>query len=184
MKPRAPAAGCFKEQPKTAPRLVVQARDSRVFDSQKIRPLGGEESGKRNHGGVGRECGVGRGLVVALGIAVEVGVGVTVTIGVGVTVTVEEGVGVTVAVGLGVIGGVGVGKGVGVGVGLSQKIPISSTLQPSPEPLESLAMRQRRTIGIPVGRPSTTVWMKPPELPVHAWRPARGLPQQVLIVPL
>ena len=127
---------------------------------------------------------MGRCLGVALGVAVEVGVGVTVTIGVGVTVTVEEGVGVTVAVGLGVIGGVGVGKGVGVGVGLSHPITISSTLQPSPEPPESLAMRQRRTIGIPVGRPSTTVWMKPPELPVHAWRPARGLPQQVLIVPL
>src|SRR6266550_4257542 len=88
VKPRAPTAGCFKEQPKTAPRLVVQALDPRVFDSQKIRPLGGEESGKRNHGGVGRGCGVGRGLGVALGVAVEVGVGVTVTIGVGVTVTV------------------------------------------------------------------------------------------------
>ena len=110
--------------------------------------------------------GTGLGVGVELGVidGVPVGVGVAVTVEVGVAVTVS--VGVTVTVGLGVIDGVG--KGVGVGVGLSQTISTSSTLQPSPEPLESLAMRQRRTIGTPVGRSPTSVSMKPPELPVHA----------------
>jgi hypothetical protein len=99
--------------------------------------------------------------LVTTHVSVGVGVGLT-----GVAVTVAVGVGVTVTVGVGVIDGVG--KGVGVGVGLSQPITISSTLQPSPEPLESLAMRQRRTIGTPVGKSPTAVSMKPPELPVHA----------------
>jgi hypothetical protein len=101
-------------------------------------------------------------------VAVVVGVGVGVTLG------------VTVAVGVGVI------SGVGLGVGSSHVIMRLSTLQPSLEPLESLPMRQRRTKGTPPnGRPpSTAVSIKPPELPVHAWRAARGLPQQVLIVPL
>ena len=52
-------------------------------------------------GGVGRRCGTGRGLGVALGV--ELGVGL--------------GVGVTGGVGVGVTGGVGVTEGVGVGVG-------------------------------------------------------------------
>ena len=105
-------------------------------------------------------------------------------VAIGVAVGVSVGVGVTVAVGVGVIDGVG--KGVGLGVGSSHANWRASILQPSLEPLESLPMRQRRTKGTPGdGRPpATEVSIKPPELPVHAWRPARGLPQQVLIVPL
>jgi hypothetical protein len=123
--------------------------------------------------GVGRDRGAGGGLVGVGGGGVGVPNG-----GVGVGVGVR--VGVTVAVGVGVIGGVG------LGVGRSHVTSISSTLQPSPEPLESLAMRQRRTKGFPgiAKLSSISVSIKPPELPVHAWRPASGLPQQVLIVPL
>jgi hypothetical protein len=117
---------------------------------------------------VGRDRGVGLGLGVGGGVGVPNG-----------------GVGGGVTVGVGVTDAVGVGGIVGVGVDDSHPITTSSTLQPSLEPLESLAMRQRKTIEWPA-KPirSTAVRMKPPELPVHAWRPARGLPQQVLIVPL
>jgi len=57
--------------------------------------------------------------------------------------------------------------------------------QPSPERLLSLPIRQRRIMLGPhdTGR-FTVVVINPPELPVHACRPASGLPQQVLIVPL
>jgi hypothetical protein len=122
-----------------------------------------------------------RGVGVTLGVAVAVAVGVGVAVVVGVAV----GVGLGVAVGVAVAVGVGVIAGVGVGVGRSHTMKISSTLQPSLEPLKSLAIRQRRAMVCPPKpvRP-TSVSMKPPELPVHAWRPARGLPQQVLIVPL
>ena len=106
-------------------------------------------------------------------------------VAVGVGVGVAEGVGVTVGVGVAVAVAVGVGVIAGVGVGRSHTMKILSTLQPSFEPLESLAMRQRRSMVCPL-KPltSTSVSMKPPELPVHAWRPASGLPQQVLMVPL
>jgi hypothetical protein len=52
-------------------------------------------------------------------------------------------VGVKVAVGVG--GGV-VAVGVDVGVGLSHAPIMVSTLQPSPEPLESLPIRHRSTM--------------------------------------
>jgi hypothetical protein len=116
-------------------------------------------------------------------VTTQVSVGVGVGLGVDVGVGVGLGVGVAVAVGVGVIDGVA--KGVGVGVDRSQLIVISSILHPLPEPLESLAIRQRRTIECPKkASRSSVVRMKPPESPVHAGRPARGLPQQVLISPL
>jgi len=127
------------------------------------------------------------GVAVAVGVALGVTLGVTVGVGVGVGVGLGVTVGLAVALGVavGVTVGVDVGVAVGVGVGRSQPMPISSTLQPSPEPLESLPMRQRRAMVCPP-KPlrSTSVSMKPPELPVHAWRPASGLPQQLLITPL
>lgn len=57
-----------------------------------------------------------------------------------------------------------------------------SMRQPSPETLLSLPVLQRSLHG-PGGR-FTVVAINPPELPVHAWRPASGFPQQALIVPL
>ena len=51
------------------------------------------------HGGVGRECGVGRGLGVALGV--DVGVDVALGVGVGVVVGVAVALGVGVGVGVG-----------------------------------------------------------------------------------
>jgi hypothetical protein len=58
--------------------------------------------------------------------------------------------------------------------------------QPSPETLLSLPILQRTTNWVmhPPGRLTTVVSINPAELPVHACRPARGLPQQLLIVPL
>ncbi len=90
-------------------------------------------------------------------------------------------------------GGVGVGVGVTDGVGVivggggfsHSVIEIVSMRHPSPEPLTSLPIRQRSTVGeVTFGPRSTLVVIKPPELPVHACRPARGLPQQPLTVPL
>ena len=137
------------------------------------------------HGGVGRGMGVGRGRGVTLGVgkAVEVGVGVIV----GVTVTVGVAVGVTVGVTVGLT--VGVTEGVGVGVhDRSAWHPITltvSTRQPSLEPLLSLAIRQRSlTSKSPIPGSSTTLVMKPSELPLQARRPAIGLPRSVLIVRL
>jgi hypothetical protein len=101
-----------------------------------------------------------------------VGVGVAV----GVTVGVAVGVGEKLAVAVGVGGGE---VAVGVGVGRSHTIWRVSILQPSPALLTSLPMRHRSTMVCPPNPArSTSVSMKPPELPVHAWRPARGLPQQ------
>ena len=74
-------------------------------------------------------------------LAVGVGGGVNVAVGVGVAVAV--GLIVTVVVGVGVI------AGVEVGVGRSHAMKVSSTLQPSPEPLESLPMRQHRAMVCP-----------------------------------
>ena len=132
---------------------------------------------------MGRGRGVG-GNLVAVAVADGVGDGVQ-------PPGQSDGVGVTpgVAVGVGLGGRVAVGVAlavaVGVGVGRSQIIWTVSILQPSPEVLLSLPIRHRRTMVCPA-KPvrSTSVSMKPPELPVHAWRPASGLPQQVLIVPL
>jgi hypothetical protein len=47
----------------------------------------------------------------------------------------------------------------------------------------SLPIRQRKATVCPEGS-VMLVAINPPELPVHAWRPASGLPQHVLIVPL
>src|SRR3954468_5035902 len=96
----------------------------------------------------------------------EGGVGV----GVGLAVAVTVGVGVAVAVAVAVaVGGGGPLKWHSVSVILSMR-------QPSPEPVLSLAILQRSLPSITnVGR-FTIVVMKPPELPLHAWRPAMGLP--------
>jgi hypothetical protein len=88
-----------------------------------------------------------------------------------------------VGVGVGVIGAVGVGVHGGKA---SHQVRLTLSIrQPSPEPLLSLAMRQRsvRLKLTSAGR-LTTVVMKPLELPLHAERPAIGLPRSVLIVRL
>jgi hypothetical protein len=107
------------------------------------------------------------------------------------------GRGAGVGRGSGVGRGLGVALGVGVGVGLGgivgvgehggpwhQLISVVSTRQPSPEPLLSLASLQRSLPSMTrVGR-FTVVVMKPPELPLHAWRPAMGLPVPVAMIAL
>ena len=125
--------------------------------------------------------GVGRGVIVVVAVGVDVGVGGGVVVGVEVGVKVAVAVGVNVGVAVGVW--LAVTVGVDVGVGLSHTVWTVSILQPSPALLASLPIRHRNTLVCPCGIP-THVVMKPPELPVQAWRPARGLPQQVLIVPL
>src|SRR3954451_9491786 len=102
------------------------------------------------------------------GVGVGVGLAVAVTVGVGVAVAVA----VAVAVGVG-----GPLKWHSVSVILSMR-------QPSPEPVLSLAILQRSLPSITsVGR-FTIVVMKPPELPLHAWRPAMGLPVPVAMIAL
>jgi hypothetical protein len=112
-------------------------------------------------------------------VTVVEAVAVAVTVGVGVFVAVAVGVGVNVAVDV----GLAVTVGVDVGVGPSQNPWSVSIRQPSPEPPLSLPIRHRNAMVCPEGSPSCDV-MNPPELPVHAGRPASGLPQHVLIVPL
>jgi len=128
-----------------------------------------------------RGAGVGRGLGVGWGLAVGVGLGVIV----GVAVAVAVGVAVAVAVGVDDAVAVAVGVGEGHGFGTHPAILTVSTRQPSFEPLVSLAIRQRSLL-LPAkmkGR-FTTVVIKPSELPLHACRPAIGLPRTVLIVRL
>src|SRR5947209_429256 len=134
---------------------------------------------------VGVDVGVGGGVVVVVGVEVgvkvAVAVAVAVAVGVGLAVGVDVGVNVAVAVTV----AVGVSVGVEVGVGRSQIIWTESILQPGSEKLLSLPIRHRSTMVCPPNESkSTAVVIKPPELPVHAWRPASGLPQQLLIVPL
>jgi len=120
---------------------------------------------------------VGRDLGVTLGLAVGVGLGVIVGVAVAVAVGVAVGVDDAVAVAVGV--------GEGHGFGTHPAILTVSTRQPSFEPLVSLAIRQRSLL-LPAkmkGR-FTTVVIKPSELPLHACRPAIGLPRTVLIVRL
>ena len=65
-------------------------------------------------------------------------------------------------------------------------IVILSILAPVPETLLSVARRNLKTTFCPfadAGR-LTVVVTNPPELPVHAWRPAIGLPKFTLMVPL
>jgi len=85
---------------------------------------------------------------------------------------VNEGVawGLGGAEGTGRGGGVGRGWGVGEqsGTGAHKVIAIVSTRQPSPEPLLSLAIRQRN---LPFGGRNgrlTSVQINPPESPLHA----------------
>ena len=128
---------------------------------------------------------MGVGLTVTVGLAV--GVMLAVAVAVGETVTVDVTVGVTVGVTLGVNVGVGeaVAEGVGVGHGAFTQpaISIVSTRQPSSDPVMSLAIRQRSFRGKTNGR-LTMVVTKPSELPLHARRPAMGLPRPALIVRL
>ena len=116
-----------------------------------------------------------------MGLAVGVGLGVIV----GVAVAFAVGVAVAVAVGVDDAVAVAVGVGEGHGFGTHPAILTVSTRQPSLEPLVSLAIRQRSLL-LPAkmkGR-FTTVVIKPSELPLHACRPAIGLPRTVLIVRL
>jgi hypothetical protein len=92
----------------------------------------------------------------------------------------DEGVGVTA----------GVGLAVGVGVGFWQPVlswtAMASIRQPVPAPLQSVARRKRRrTFWFAA---ETGIWANvvtyPPELPVHAARPAIGLKDPDEIVPL
>jgi hypothetical protein len=83
-------------------------------------------------------------------------------------------------VAVGVIGGVGVA--VHGGMVLHQLMLMLSTRQPSPEPLVSLAIRQRNLAPVVTRKGRfTTVVMKPFELPLQAARPAIGLPRSVAI---
>ena len=92
-----------------------------------------------------------------------------------------------VGVGVAVTEGVGVAVGVGVGVAPVQLLVlIESMRQPWRPKLTSLPIRQRSTTLWPTeaaGR-FTVVVMKPAETPVHAIRPASGLPNARLIVPV
>ena len=132
----------------------------------------------------GRGAGVGRDLGVTWGLAVGVGLGEGVAVGVAVAVGVGVNVGVTVAVAVGLTVGVG-GGGVGVHGGpWHQLISMVSTRQPSLEPLLSLAILQRNLPSMIIGGKATVVVIKPPELPLHARRPAIGLPRSGIIVRL
>lgn len=78
---------------------------------------GSDQSRHTNHGGVGREYGVGRGLGVTLGV--DVGVGLAVGVAVGLGVGVEPGV------------AVGVGEGEGAGALYSSAL-VRTLVVPSP----------------------------------------------------
>jgi hypothetical protein len=120
--------------------------------------------------GVGLTVAVGVTVVVALGVAVDVAVAVGVNMGVTVAVAVGVVVNVAVAVGVGLAGvGVDVGDAHGVPCPWQKLIFTVSTRHPSLKPLVSLPIRQRRLIpGGPYGGKSSTVVMKPSELPLHA----------------
>ena len=86
-------------------------------------------------------------------------------------------VGATVTVAVGVAVAVAVGVAEGVGAPPLQKSWTLSTLQPVFERLMSLAIRQRKTVVCPLAEAGrfTVVVMKPPDVPLHAIRPAMGL---------
>src|SRR5882724_13108095 len=128
---------------------------------------------------IGVQLGVGVGVGVGVKVAVAVGVGVNVAVAVGVNVAVGVGVNVAVAV------AVGVGEGVTAGQAPGSETTTVSILQPCAVADVSLPMRQRNTMFCPAadGDRFTVVVIKPAELPLHAWRPARGLLWVVSIVP-
>jgi hypothetical protein len=117
-------------------------------------------------GGVGRGRGLGRDLGVTLGVAVGVGVTVAVGVAVGVTLGLTVAVGVTVGVGVG--GWHGPVALPSRGTGTHAVMLTVSTRQPSPEPLVSLAIRQRSRAWAPNKGMLTTVVTNPPELPLQA----------------
>src|SRR6266404_3431633 len=86
--------------------------------------------------------------------------------------------------------GAGVGRGRsrhprGVGEGFRHSIIATESIrQPCPAMLLSLPIRHRSIIVVPAWGRFTPVLINSPELPVQACRPANGLPQQLLIVPL
>ena len=116
----------------------------RTPDGFVLRRTDGYKSSYERGGGVGRVLGVtlGRGVSVGLPVGVGVAVGVTLGVVVGVAVAVALGVIVGVAVAI----AVGVAAAVAVGVGFSHAPVIVSTLQPSPDPVESLPIRHRSTM--------------------------------------
>jgi hypothetical protein len=127
------------------------------------------------------------GVGVIVGVAVGVFVGVDVGVNVGVAVGVAVAVCVPVGVAVGVFVGVNVGVDVGVGVPPTHgMLVIVSTLTPVAETLLSDAILHFRRIEwlLAAAGSITVVVMYPPELPAHAWRPAIGLMNAVLIVAL
>src|SRR5450432_3313202 len=76
-----------------------------------------------------------------------------------------------------------IGGGVGVG-GEQSRTTMPSMRQPWIPTLVSLAMRQRSLTFCPAAAAGrfTVVVINPPELPLHAIRPAMGLPNAVEIV--
>ena len=123
-----------------------------------------------------------------MGVKVAVAVAVAVAIAVAVAVAVAVGVDGTVAVAVAVAATVGVGVGVGDPPGHEpgSERTMLSTRQPESELLVSLPIRHRNTTFCPaaVAGRFTVVVIKPPELPLHAGRPANGLLKPVLIVPV
>jgi hypothetical protein len=111
-------------------------------------------------------------------------VGVAVAVWVGVAVGVFVGVGVGVFVGVGVAVGVLVGVFVGVAAAGHGKPVIVSIRTPIPALLLSVAIRHLSWMLCPLAAAGrlTVVVMYPPELPVHAMRPAIGLMNCVLII--
>lgn len=139
--------------------------------------------------GVGVFVGVALGVLVGIAVGVVVGVALGVLLVVAVAVAVGVALGVTVGVAEGLAVGVGVNVAVAVAVGVHggpwhQLISIVSTRQPSLEPLLSLAILQRNLPSMIINGKATVVVIKPPELPLHARRPAIGLPRSELIVRL
>ena len=154
----APQARVLSKNHKDCQRFytVLQPSDVKVCSArqqQQVRPYG-----------VGRGAGRGldRGDLVGLATAVAVGVAE------------DEALGVAVAV------AVGVGEQRPPG-NWHQLILTVSTRQPAREPLMSLAILHRSLPSITSGGRFTVVVMKPSEVPLHARRPASGLPRSILI---
>ena len=124
----------------------------------------------RSYYGVGRGAGIGRDRGDRVGLAIGLAVGED--------EGEPEGVGEVVAVGVAVAVGVGEHRPPG---SWHQLISTVSTRHPSPEPVVSLPILHRSLPSITCCGRLTVVVMKPRELPLHARRPASGLPRSILI---
>ena len=117
-------------------------------------------------------------MAVAVAVAVAIAVAVAVAVAVGVNAAVAVAVGVDVAI------AVGVGVGDRPGQDPGSETTMLSILQPEPEPLSSLPMRQRNTTFCPAaaGGIFTVVVIKPADVLPHAERAARGFECAVFTV--